>query len=81
MSSSTIEIATAGHDSAAATNSSTGPVPITRLDLVWTEPAQRARALAGLVDDGLVARLPGEWYALAGDPASEPAEVSGGPSV
>ena len=60
---------------------STGPVPITRLDLVWTEPAQRARALAGLVDDGLVARLPGEWYALAGDPASEPAEVSGGPSV
>lgn len=67
---------------------STVPVPLTRLDLVWHEPAQRTRALAGLVGDGLVARLPGERYTLAGDPAAigaatavtvsgEPAEATG----
>ncbi|MEN3306574.1 MAG: A/G-specific adenine glycosylase [Micromonosporaceae bacterium] len=43
---------------------STVPVPRTRLDLVWPEHVQRARALAGLVDDGLVTALPGERYAL-----------------
>jgi A/G-specific adenine glycosylase len=43
---------------------STGPVPRTRLDLVWPEQAQRARALAALVDDGLVTALPGQRYAL-----------------
>lgn len=47
----------------------TGPVPRTRLDLAWPEPAQRARELAGLVDDGLVTELPDEQYSLIGDPA------------
>jgi A/G-specific adenine glycosylase len=44
----------------------TGPVRRERLDLVWADGAQRARALAGLVDDGLV-EIVGETYALAGD--------------
>jgi A/G-specific adenine glycosylase len=43
---------------------STEPVPRTRLDLVWPERVQRTRALAGLVEDGLVTALPGECYAL-----------------
>jgi A/G-specific adenine glycosylase len=45
----------------------TGPVPRTRLDLVWTDAAQRERALASLLDDGLVCAHPGDRYALAGD--------------
>jgi A/G-specific adenine glycosylase len=36
----------------------TGPVPLDRLDLVWPEAVQRARALASLLDDGLVVELP-----------------------
>ncbi|MEV6487514.1 A/G-specific adenine glycosylase [Actinoplanes sp. NPDC051633] len=41
----------------------TGPVPRQRLDLVWSDEVQRARALAGLVEDGLV--VPdGELFAL-----------------
>jgi len=47
----------------------TGPVPLARLDLVWPDAAQRARALAGLVDDGLVvaaSRTP-DHFALVGD--------------
>jgi A/G-specific adenine glycosylase len=49
----------------------TGPVPRQRLDLVWTDDVQRARALAGLVTDGLV-EPHGELLALAGDvPATE----------
>jgi A/G-specific adenine glycosylase len=48
---------------------STGPVPRDRLDLVWADDAQRARALAGLVADGLVEPVGpgGERYILAGD--------------
>ncbi|MCL9792912.1 hypothetical protein MXD58_001000, partial [Frankia sp. AgKG'84/4] len=38
------------------------------LDQVWDEPVQRARALAGLVDDGLVVQLSPGVYALPGFP-------------
>jgi A/G-specific adenine glycosylase len=44
----------------------TGLVPRQRLDLVWADEVQRARALAGLVTDGLV-EPHGEQFALAGD--------------
>ncbi|MEU0028842.1 A/G-specific adenine glycosylase [Streptomyces sp. NPDC006335] len=40
------------------------PVPQTVLDRVWHEPVQRARALDGLVADGLVEPLPGGLYRL-----------------
>jgi A/G-specific adenine glycosylase len=43
-----------------------GPVPRERLDLVWADDIQRSRALAGLVEDGLV-ELVGDACALAGD--------------
>ncbi len=36
------------------------------LDQVWDEPVQRARALAGLLDDGLVVQLSPGVYALPG---------------
>jgi A/G-specific adenine glycosylase len=42
---------------------SRGVVPGPRLDAAWPEPAQRARALAGLVEDGLVVRR-GRGYSL-----------------
>jgi A/G-specific adenine glycosylase len=47
----------------------TGPVPRQRLDVVWADDVQRARALAGLVDDGLVEPLGAEAdrFVLAGD--------------
>ena len=49
----------------------TGPVPRQRLDVVWSDEVQRARALAGLVDDGLV-EPHGNEFVLAGDaPAPE----------
>ncbi|MFE1883294.1 hypothetical protein [Streptomyces diastatochromogenes] len=40
------------------------PVPQVALDRVWHEPVQRARALDGLVTDGLVEPLPGGLYRL-----------------
>lgn len=40
------------------------PVPKSQLDLVWADAAQRERALAGLVTDGLAVPLAGERYAL-----------------
>ena len=40
------------------------PVPQAALDGVWHEPVQRARALDGLVADGLVEPLPGGLYRL-----------------
>ncbi|WP_237536418.1 A/G-specific adenine glycosylase [Streptomyces sp. SID5785] len=40
------------------------PVPQADLDRVWDEPVQRARALDGLVDDGLVEPLAGGLYRL-----------------
>ncbi|MBO0652693.1 A/G-specific adenine glycosylase [Streptomyces triculaminicus] len=39
-------------------------VPQAALDAVWHEPVQRARALDGLVADGLVEPLPGGMYRL-----------------
>ena len=45
----------------------TGPVPRQRLDMVWTDDVQRARALAGLVEDGLVEPLGANDFVLAGD--------------
>ncbi len=42
------------------------PVPATTLDSAWPEPAQRARALDGLVADGLVDPLPDGRFTLPG---------------
>jgi A/G-specific adenine glycosylase len=53
----------------------TGPVPRQRLDLVWTDDVQRARALAGLVEDGLVEHFGPSDFVLAGDAAAAPAEI------
>jgi A/G-specific adenine glycosylase len=44
-----------------------GPVSRERLDLVWADEAQRSRALAGLVEDGLVEPAGATAYALAGE--------------
>lgn len=41
-----------------------GPVPQARLDAVWDEPVQRARALDGLVADGLVEPVADGVYRL-----------------
>ena len=49
-----------------------GPVPAARFDVVWPDPAQRARALAALVADGLATALADEMYALPGHPAATP---------
>lgn len=43
-----------------------GPVQQARLDLVWSDAAQRGRCLVGLIEDGLVEPLPGQTYALPG---------------
>jgi A/G-specific adenine glycosylase len=45
---------------------STGPVAADLLAQTWDEPVQRARALDGLVSDGLVAPLADGRYALPG---------------
>jgi A/G-specific adenine glycosylase len=42
------------------------PVPQAVLDAVWHEPVQRARALDGLVEDGLVEPLADGVYRLPG---------------
>ncbi|NMO52148.1 A/G-specific adenine glycosylase [Actinoplanes sp. TBRC 11911] len=52
----------------------TGPVPRQRLDMVWNDEVQRARALAGLVEDGLVEPLGAEDFVLAGDAPRDPAQ-------
>jgi A/G-specific adenine glycosylase len=41
-------------------------VPGAALDAVWSEAEQRGRALAGLMDDGLVVRLDDDTFALPG---------------
>ena len=43
-----------------------GPVHRTALDAVWDEPAQRERALIGLVDDGLAVQVGPDTFALPG---------------
>jgi A/G-specific adenine glycosylase len=49
-----------------------GPVPAARLNAAWPEPQQRARALGGLIADGLAVPLDHDRYALPGR-AGEPA--------
>ena len=56
---------------AAVLRGADGPVPAAELDGVWSLDAQRARALAGLVADGLVDPLPDGTFALPGLPASQ----------
>jgi A/G-specific adenine glycosylase len=41
-----------------------GPVAASQLEAVWPAPGQRARALDGLVADGLIDVLPDGLYAL-----------------
>lgn len=48
----------------AVLRATTGPVPQAALDAVWHEPVQRARALDGLVEDGLVEPLADGFYRL-----------------
>jgi A/G-specific adenine glycosylase len=43
---------------------SAGPVSEAMLDAVWAEPMQRRRALAGLIEDGLVDPLPHGQFSL-----------------
>jgi A/G-specific adenine glycosylase len=45
----------------------TGPVPRQRLDVVWADDVQRVRALATLVDDGLIETYGADRFVLAGD--------------
>lgn len=45
----------------------TGPVPRQRLDQVWADEAQRSRALASLVTDGLVEPVGTASFRLVGD--------------
>ncbi len=49
------------------------PVSRADFDAVWPGQAQLARALDGLIADGLVDPMPGGWYAL---PGSVPAEAA-----
>jgi A/G-specific adenine glycosylase len=50
----------------AVLRASSDPVPAARLDAVWPDPVQRARALDGLVADGLVDPVAEGMYALPG---------------
>jgi A/G-specific adenine glycosylase len=43
-----------------------GPVPAAAMEAAWPEPLRRARALDGLVADGLVEPLAGGRYRLPG---------------
>jgi A/G-specific adenine glycosylase len=58
---------------------STSPVPRARLDVVWQDSAQRARALSGLVEDGLVEPLgpDADAFVLAGDASAAEGEGVG----
>ncbi|MFE7874153.1 A/G-specific adenine glycosylase [Micromonospora humida] len=51
----------------------TGPVPHQRLDQVWHDDVQRARALAALVKDGMVEPVGEQHFRLIGDgPVTQP---------
>jgi A/G-specific adenine glycosylase len=54
-----------------------GPVPLPRLDSVWPDATQRARALAALVTDGLVEPLDADaqHFVLAGDRPAAPRAI------
>jgi len=47
--------------------SASGPIPQVDLDAAWDDSGQRARALAALIDDGLVIGCPDGSLALPGD--------------
>jgi A/G-specific adenine glycosylase len=49
-----------------------GPVTVGELARAWPDPPQRARALDGLVADGLADPLPGGTFSLPGDKVSLP---------
>jgi A/G-specific adenine glycosylase len=51
----------------AVLRSATGPVPPEGLDAAWPDSPQRARALAALIDDGLVIRCSDGSLALPGE--------------
>jgi len=53
-----------------------GPVPAAALDAAWSSGPQRARALAGLVADGLVDPLPDATFALPGHQSSTAEPIS-----
>jgi A/G-specific adenine glycosylase len=63
---------------------SQAPVPIVVIETLWPDAAQRDRALAGLVRDGLVAGDPERGYELPGPPTrlglagDDPAEADRG---
>jgi A/G-specific adenine glycosylase len=49
---------------------SPAPLSARHLDVAWPDAGQRARALDGLIADGLVDPLPDGHYALPGDPVA-----------
>jgi A/G-specific adenine glycosylase len=51
-----------------------GPVPLAHLDAAWPDAAQRSRALASLVTDGLTECRPDGRYALPAHPAGDLAQ-------
>ena len=51
----------------AALRAASGPLPAETIDASWPDPAQRTRALAALLADGLAERLPDGAIALPGD--------------
>ena len=55
------------------------PVTQADLDVVWPDPAQLARALDGLVTEGLVDPLPDGRFALPGTDPAAPARLPGAP--
>lgn len=57
------------------------PVPGGRLDIVWPDAVQRARALDGLVADGLVDPRPDGTYALPGARADSAGPTAASPSA
>jgi len=59
----------------AVLRAASGPVPGRELAAAWNDSAQRARALAALIGDGLVARRADGTLALPGD--DHPAAVPG----
>ena len=49
-----------------------GPVPPAKIDAAWPDDAQRARALAALISDGLAEHHPDGGYALPAAPVPNP---------
>jgi A/G-specific adenine glycosylase len=54
----------------AVLRAATRPVPASTLAATWADPVQQARALSGLVGDGLVTRCADGRFALPGDEAA-----------